>query len=350
MGAQTGAFAQSTVTLTGGVSAGVMQNTIRKDTGLSAGTITRVAGSDNVTANSLYFSASEDLGGGMKVSVMNQQRFGVNPTGAPGSDNNVVLTGSAGGDMWVQVEGGFGTIKAGKFTFGSNAGYNTFGYRAISAIGVTAAAAGLGGSGDNILQYTTPDFNGFKVWLGAGLAAQKAGQDPAIGVRVTYDQGPLNLHVVHTSSINGGDTAADVTLNSGLSYPTNGTPTAVKWASYAATGKVTVDTIAANYDLGMAKVSASYFRRTADAPLSTPTTPDASGYSVGLAVPVGAATFKAGVMNNSKTDLLLDRTSYGVDYALSKRTTLIAEYARDKRALSGDSATNNYYVGVYHSF
>jgi len=328
--AASAAFAQSSVTLSGGMSMGVQQSTVRAVDGTVAGQLTRIAGADIVTGNSVYFTAVEDLGGGLKVTGQIQQRLGATAGGvttAPSDNQNAWL---ATGDLFVQVDAGFGSIKAGKYTFASNAGYNTFGVRALTSLAVTAAAPGAGG--DNTIQYTTPSISGLTATIGVSVPGTKVGQDPAIGLKLNYAAGPLSLQLAQTSSVNGDTRAA----NGPVSY-------------VAATGKATVSTLGGNYDFGAAKLSASYFRRTADLPVA-PTAPDANGFSAGIAVPVGAATFKAGVMNNAKTDLLVDRTSYGVDYSLSKRTMLIAEYARDKRAASNDQATNNYFVGLSHTF
>jgi len=336
--AASAAFAQSSVTISGGVSMGVQQATVRATDGTVAGQLTRIAGADIVTGNSVYFTAVEDLGGGLKVTGQIQQRLGATTSAtsaATDNQNNWLATG----DLFVQVDAGFGSIKAGKYTFASNAGYNTFGVRAVTALSPTAAAAGMGG--DNTIQYTTPSIGGLTATVGVSVPGTKVGQDPAIGVKLNYAAGPLGLQFSHSSSVNGDQRAAATSNSSGSA--------ATLISTVAATGKAMVDTLGANYDFGAAKLSAAWFRRTADGPVAV-TAPDSNGFSVGLAVPVGAATFKAGVMNNAKSDILLDRTSYGVDYSLSKRTTLIAEYARDKRAASNDLATNNYFVGLSHTF
>ena len=325
--AASAAFAQSSVTISGGVSMGVQQSTVRAADGTVNGQLTRIAGADIVTGNSVYFTAVEDLGGGLKVTGQIQQRLGAaGSSTATATDNQ--NTWLATGDLFVQVDAGFGSIKAGKYTFASNAGYNTFGVRALTALSVTAQAMG----GDNTIQYTTPSISGLTATIGVSVPGTKVGQDPAIGLKLNYAAGPLSLQLAQTSSVNGDSRTVLGTV-----------------AAVTATGKATVSTIGANYDFGAAKLSAAYFRRTADLPVAA-TAPDANGFSAGIAVPVGAATFKAGVMNNAKTDTLLDRTSYGVDYSLSKRTMLIAEYARDKRAASNDQATNNYFVGLSHTF
>ena len=328
--AASAAFAQSSVTISGGVSMGVQQSTVRAADGTVSGQLTRIAGADIVTGNSVYFTAVEDLGGGLKVTGQIQQRLGATAgagTTAPTDNQNTWL---ATGDLFVQVDAGFGSIKAGKYTFASNAGYNAFGVRALTSLAVTAAATGMGG--DNTVQYTTPSISGLTATLGVSVPGTKVGQDPALGLKLNYAAGPLAVQFAQTSSVNGDARAASGAV-----------------AAVTATGKIMVSTLGANYDFGAAKLWTSYFRRKGDLP-AVATAPDANGFTAGISVPVGAATFKAGVMSNAKTDVLVDRTSYGVDYSLSKRTMLIAEYARDKRAASNDQATNNYFVGLSHTF
>ena len=142
--AASAAFAQSSVTTSGGVSMGVQQSTVRAVDGTVAGQLTRIAGADIVTGNSVYFTAVEDLGGGLKVTGQIQQRIGATAGAgatAPSDNQNAWL---ATGDLFVQVDAGFGSIKAGKYTFASNAGYNAFGVRALTSLAVTAAATGMG--------------------------------------------------------------------------------------------------------------------------------------------------------------------------------------------------------------
>lgn len=328
--AASAAFAQSSVTISGGVSMGVQQSTVRDASGLVSGQLTRIAGADIVTGNSVYFTAVEDLGGGLKVTGQIQQRIGATAGGSATAPTDNQNTWLATGDLFVQVDAGFGSIKAGKYTFASNAGYNAFGVRALTGLAVTAAAPSMGG--DNTVQYTTPSMSGLTATVGVSVPGTKVGQDPAVGLKVNYAAGPLSVQFAQSSSVNGDARAAVSPV-----------------AAVTATGKAMVSTLGANYDFGAAKLWSSYFRRTADLPVAA-TAPQANGFSAGITVPVGAATFKAGVMNNAKTDILVDRTSYGVDYSLSKRTMLIAEYARDKRAASNDQATNNYFLGLSHTF
>lgn len=109
------------------------------------------------------------------------------------------------------------------------------------------------------------------------------------------------------------------------------------------------------YDFGIAKVSANYAAGT------TAQDQDVKGFLAGVTVPYGALLFKAGYAQ-SKVDFggatgeqTYKKAGLGVDYNLSKRTKLYADYARiggDVGADGGlaDKNKNGYDVGLRHSF
>jgi predicted porin len=76
---------------------------------------------------------------------------------------------------------------------------------------------------------------------------------------------------------------------------------------------------------------------------------DVSLWSIGAKVPLGAATLKAGYRNSS--DLEQKKFGLGLDYALSKRTTVYTDVA--KQSGDGYSSTAKkaqFDVGVWHRF
>jgi predicted porin len=117
------------------------------------------------------------------------------------------------------------------------------------------------------------------------------------------------------------------------------------------TGRPSGYGLAASYDLGVAKVFATAMNGKA-AVGTTTTVVDRSGSSLSVQVPLGAVTLRGGVMNHSNdtTANVLDRRSFGADYALSKRTTLIADFTMQKQAVSASNKVNTYFVGVAHTF
>jgi len=124
--------------------------------------------------------------------------------------------------------------------------------------------------------------------------------------------------------------------------------------------------LAVSYDLGVAKV---FFNQSDVRAGGLTTAATAAGYftsgtaagtlvsarketSLSATVPMGAATLRAGFVNRKgDTNVsIVDRSTVGVDYALSKRTTLIAEFGQDKQAVTGANRATNSFVGINHSF
>ena len=310
----TAASAQSTVTLSGSVSMGIQQ------TGASvAAQTTQIAGVDAISSNSFNFTATEDLGGGMTATAYINNRLSA-------------LNGDLGsGDLYVNLSGGFGQVRAGKFTFNSNSGYNTFASRAVT----TLAGAGQALGANNTVMYTTPGFNGLTATL-AYQPNQFATGTAGTGVKVNYAAGPMALQVSSSTAGQGGITGVEAK----------------------------VESIAATYDLGVAKIFFNYYNQTAGETISNSTTTasaanttalvDDTGTSLSISVPMGAATLRAGIIDRTGTAMpaasLLDRSAIGVDYALSKRTMLTAEFATDKHPTTGANKRTNYFVGASHSF
>jgi len=280
-----------------------------------------VGGVDGVNSNSFIFTAVEDLGGGLKATGVIQQRLraATSTNSNVGANQNV---DGQGGDLYLQVDGGFGSVRLGKYTFLSHSSYNPFASRLLTGNGTTAS---VGINGNNTLSYTTPAVSGFTAAIGVTTATTSAGTD-ATGLRVNYAAGPINAQF-------------GISL-SGLTTGTNqGSNTS----------------LAGTYDFGVAKLFASAYTTKAGAggSVSSATAIDAaSGNQVGISVPVGALTAKLSFRNNKKGTAAsaIDRTAAGVDYALSKRTTLIAEFAADKQADTGVAKTNNVFVGLAHTF
>jgi hypothetical protein len=309
------AFAQSSVTLSGGVSMGYTKATTAR-TASSATQSIGVGGVDAVNSNSFIFTATEDLGGGLKATGLIQQRL----NGAVGANQNV--DGQAG-DLSLEVAGGFGSVRVGKYTFLSHSGYNPFASRLVTANGTTAS---VGINGNNTLSYVTPTMSGFTAAIAATLATSSAGSDAA-ALRVGYVAGPLNVQA--------GVSRGGLTTGTG--------------------GQATTNSLAGTYDLGTAKMFGSMYTTKAGAGgtvTSATGVPAASGTQIGLSVPMGALTAKLSIRNNKKGDpaSAIDRTAAGIDYALSKRTTFVAEFASDKQADTGLYKTNNYFVGLAHTF
>ena len=269
-----------------------------------------VTGQDTYNSNSMKLTASEDLGGGLTATGVLQQRF-----------NGETMAERDSGDITIEVAGGFGALKMGQFTFISGSGYNPF-----ASTHATVAPSGAVIGGKDTIAYTSPSFSGLTVALATTFDQTNGLGKPGIGVRVGYSAGPLSIQY--------GSTTAE--------------------SNVAATAGAKLTSMMAKYDTGMGTVYVSSYDRVAGQDGNSSTNPalQEKGVGIGASIPVGALTFKIGNMNRSSTSgssTAQDRTSYGVDYALSKRTTAAIQIASDK-AVVGGAKTNTSWVGVNHSF
>jgi predicted porin len=280
--------AMAQVTISGNMEVGyasVEKSATHKQSGFDAADSGSMTGTSNLT-----FSASEDLGGGLKAAATIQKVM--QPTGAEDGDFKVAK---------VAVSGGFGTIAIGRDSDAAQeAGAS---YRFFGDIGRTSLRTGTWQT--NTLQYTSPSFSGFTV----GLFSQMQGDTAA-----NTDAAKANS-VILKGSISG--------LNLGLSSQTYETAAGVK-------DKRT--NVSAGYDLGMAKVGVAYFQ------LKDGSASDEKSKMTGVhvAVPVSSALSVGLAMNQYKDDAdKADTTHFAVKYVLSKRTSLNFAYETVKTGASG---------------
>ena len=283
-------FAQSSVSMTGGLRIGVLNDS----TGSYLDPI-------QSSGNQVNFVVVEDLGGGMKFNAKLHLRF----FGQDGTFNN---GGQGFQTTSMGLSGGFGSIEAGRIGLDQMWGYNPWGSN-----GAHVNPATTGGATENSqVRYTSPSFGGLKVALSSTFKCKtktttdaKCGSQDGSQLLISYAAGPISA------------TFVDEELTSGVQYSAFG----------------------ASYDLGVAKVM-----------MISGTTKSAAGVksedgmSFSVAVPMGAATLKAGMIDNKLSSA--DKTSFGLDYALSKRTTLEADFYKVKGAAAGQTT----WIGVRHSF
>jgi len=320
------ASAQSTVTISGNMAAG--QSTI-------AGVRT-ISGLDATNSNLLNFAAVEDLGGGLKATANIGIRFDVNQAAT-----NTTGFGKPTGDQFIDVTSAkMGGVRVGTFTSYTPAPYSAFATwdvaRTDAAIttSLTATVPSV-----NSVAYTTPDISGFKAKLTRFTPVKDA-------VAAT-------LTVLATAAAN-----ADVTKDSGtqvlLSYANGpllvayGTTDLQSANGVKAANQTTLD---GTYDFGMAKL----FVQTWENQTASTGATNNKGYGISVNVPYQAFNFKVGMRKFNKdsttsTTKTLDRTSFGVTYSLSKRTTAVALLAKDKTITSAGTKTTNSYLGLTHSF
>jgi len=301
--ASTAAFAQS-VTLSGGLR-------MAYERAGTADAKAKLINSDG-GSNAITLTATEDLGGGLKATAMTNIRYSSvdgtntsNTTDASGATKDAFAQ-----NVKLSVAGAFGSVDAGRYTYNGLAGFDAWG--TVGAGSVYLADAG--GRYNAALQYNTPAFNGFSASIGATKAGVAAGSEEASNIVVKYANGPIAVLVGQEK--NTATTAAQTRAN----------------------------VLGASYNLGVAKIM---LQQAVTKTISTGAK-TADRLALSAAIPMGAATIKVGMINDKKNTTAstdTSKTAVGVDYALSKRTKLFADFAKTKK-----DAQSVYSMGIATTF
>jgi predicted porin len=316
-------FAQSSVTLYGRVDAGLgFTDTL----GGKRQTVLDNGGNVGLTGSRWGMRGSEDLGGGLSAIFKLENRFNID-NGA-GSQAGPLLFG---GEAFVGMTGGFGTIRAGRmFT-----SFDDLRAIAVSNNNFDAAwtpvtdsyGVGLGnyqGRGDNAIKYDTPNFGGISGGLMYALGENKTatvGAGSQLSAHIKYANGPLAVGFGFQNEKATG--AAIATKHNAIS---------------------------AAYDLGVVALSGGFNNTKNGGTKDT-------DYSLGVTMPLGAAAISAGFASSkSKTAGATSKGSgFGLSatYALSKRTKLYTGYkSTTNKNPAGVKTLDNDLVsfGVRHDF
>ena len=353
MAAVTGALAQATIY-------GNIDQALTKSRTTVAGTQTKSTtgmSSYQMGSSQIGFKGEEDLGSGLKASFLHEMG---------------VFTEQNGGDLtrqaYVGLSGGFGAVRIGKQY--SMSFFNLIGSDPLGATGGTGALyvgnlllGNQGADGDNPLrqtnaiQYEAPTFipgvriGLTKVFNGADTGdGSKPKAADSTGYALLYTSGPLNVGYT-SDSIKAQSIALIKTAPQSSVLNANGTITttaAVAGVDAAASSTTKLTTFAAQYDLGMAKLSYS------DGKIAN-NGKGVKSSMTGISVPMGAATLML-TSSTGKADTLGAETKfkgaqYGANYALSKRTVAylhINNSTATQRTVS--TKVNGYGLGIHHSF
>jgi len=347
-----GAFAlpaMAQVTISGSINTGLMNN--GQVTNSKFG-VASLGGS----ANAININATEDLGGGLSAGATFQLRFSAATGDAtssgvaiqqPVSTTTAGLTSFPGANVYhtanVFLSSAAGTVRVGKILEDSSCGFDpwacTGGAAMMAGEGATSNAAGaasrtslLVGAATqaNSVYYQSPAMNGFRLSLQTTMGQRSATataynsadlnrvNDRTV-INLTYSAGPIAAQYIDIKGAqNTGQSRGD--------------------------DKRTEKGYGLSYDFGVAKVSLyKADKQDADGTKSADLT------NVSATVPMGAMTLLAGyTKNNASTALSTadSKTAVGVNYALSKRTTLGADAFRAEIA----GGSTGYVLRARHNF
>ena len=290
----------------------------------------------------LGVKGSEDLSGGLKASYTIEIQPPIDEVSA--------------GDVWnrqafVGLSGGFGALRIGKQY--SNAFMNTVSIDPAGATGLagnnaycvqlayTKCAGGSDGPlrQSNGMQYDLPEMlPGLKVGLTVVFGEKTSKAGDGNGFNISYTSGPFYAGYTF-----------DRVKNTGIGL------LAANDVSSAGSNELT--TLSASYDLGVAKVSINNTKMSVDSK-------SADNTFVAVSVPFGGNANVWASMSKGSAHRTLSNISYGnkdhegfqvgVNYALSKRTVLYAQYGQME--LIGVTSTTDKFeqtgsaIGVHHSF
>lgn len=332
LAAATGALAQSSVTIKGTFDPSLVS---QKNTYGNGNSVTQTGLQNNRQGTSqITFLGTEDLGGGLKANFLYEGDF--NATQQAGTANGI---GNGGGEVFVGLSGGFGSLKLGSPntpTLTAQAASNPFGTKIGSGFGAMNSGKVRNNS---TIRFDTPSFSGFSAAI-AYSTQTKADTNPATAVA-----------------------AAGAHTDIGLSYA-NG-PLVVGYSNYKVAGvgaaaSNTLNNAYVTYDLGVAKLGAGYFTEKDGAAASASVVSGATNsqaYNLSVSVPMGAVTLMANYgKKNDKAAANNDRTvtAVGAKYDLSKRTSAYARFVTDKTdgTVNAVLAAKSTYTifGLQHNF
>ncbi len=287
-----------------------------------------------LASSRLGVKSSEDIGNGMKASIVLE--YGLDT--ALAADKNGNSIGDARTQK-VELAGDFGTVAVGYLSTTSNdfARFDPLGGSAITPLGnlEKGGAFLIGGEGSlkrmpRALAYTSPDMGG--VSINAVYSTDTSGSAASVGnigvaeatagdkgtaylVSVDFSEGPLAAAVVYANN-----TAATATTTPGA--------------------KTTEAAIGASYDLGMAKLYASYQTSKVDS-----ASDGNRAMSVSASAPFGASSIVLTYAKASMKASGADKDGSGLTLAylnqLSKTTRFYAAYSTMSQGSASQAFTVN---------
>jgi predicted porin len=283
----------------------------------------------------LGVKGSEDLSGGLKASYTIEIQPPIDEESAAAVWNRQAFVG---------LSGGFGALRIGKQY--SNAFMNTLGMD-------PGGATGLAGNNAYVIQlaHATGDgplrqSNGMQYDLPEMLPGLKVGATVVFGEKTSKAGDGNGFNVSYTSGPFYAGYTFDRVKNTGISLLANN--------DVSSAGSNELTTLSASYDLGVAKVSINNTKMSVDSK-------SVDNTFVAVSVPFGGnvnvwASMSKGSAYRTIVSANKDHEGFqvGVNYALSKRTVLYAQYGQ-MELIGVSSATDKFEqtgsaIGVHHSF
>ena len=327
------ASAQSSVTLSGAVDAGIRR------VGTASGSDWQLGGSGS-TNNKFILSGREDLGGGMSAIFSLQHRFNIqNGTIGGTSFSQPANANVFWRESWVGLAGGFGDVRLGRILMPLHdiaGGFEPWGVTTVGSVYLGGINATI--RGNNVIYYRSPAIGGLSVHAAIAAAegqlnAESGGfpitgaitptalvnRERPIGFNVRYASGPINV---------------------GMAYDRNS-------ADMKTTG------LYGSYNFGAFRLMGQFEKGDNYTTAAGTTKEDVKGLSLGIAAPLGPVEVRAGYARINSNLAMRDgsKLGFGGVYNLSKRTNLYATLGKS----SGDRYTAAqkkaaFDLGVTHRF
>jgi len=320
------ASAQSSVTLSGSVDAGIK----------AKGSDYSLGGSQS-GYNAITFAGKEDLGGGMNAFFVLNHRFTIN-NGATNSTSPTFWRNS-----FVGLGGGFGDVRMGRMLMplqDMNGGFDAFdtGYAGGTHTGGLMATV----RANNAVYYRSPSFSGLTFHAAIAAAEgqyiqETSGTFAAGGAGYSIPTATLNSE--RPQGVSGRYAAGPV--NVGIAWDKN-TGDYDTWGVYG------------SYDFGFMKLFGQWESGDLNTASGTSATKEGVDvWSISTKIPMGAFMWKVGYVSVMSDKANGDAYKFGVggEYSLSKRTSLYSNIgqAGGDRASSSDKDVR-FDLGITHRF
>ena len=338
--AATAAFAQSTVTIKGTVDAAYVNTTTTSTATAGDGKSSTTNLQNNKQGTSqVTFLGEEDLGGGLKALFLYEGDFDATNSATGGGHN----LGNNGGEVYVGMSGGFGSIKLGspntpsltaqgaRTPFGTKTGG---GFNGVSGTGHVRQSSSM--------VYASPNFSGFSAAIGVTTPTAAVAAVAAAAPTATKDG------TAGTAAVASNTAAIDI----GLNYA-NG-PLSVNYSNFDL-NTTTQNNLAVSYTFGPAKVTVGYFNEDTGGAAPTKTNGMNLALAYGITSNINLLANYGKLNDDTAANAAAPKDksigALGLQYVMSKRTSVYARYVNegfDNAATTQNIKTT--LVGLQHNF